>query len=46
MLFKDHKDVDYVSKWLRNSSNIFIISMRKYMEWTKRRKIKIKIEDY
>ena len=50
MLFKDHRDVDYVSKWLRIPSKIFIRSIRKYKEWVdkkneqQRSKIKMKIE--
>ena len=38
MLFKDHKDVDFLSKWLKNPSSIFIISMRKYKEWAKKKR--------
>ena len=50
MLFEDHSDVDYVAKWFRISSKIFIRSMRKYKEWVdkkseqQRSKIKMKIE--
>ena len=50
MLFVDHKDVDYVAKWLRIPSKIFIRLMKKYKEWVdkkseqQRSKTKMKIE--
>ena len=33
MIFENHRDVDYVAKWLRIPSKVFIRSMRKYKEW-------------
>ena len=50
MLFVDHKDVDYVAKWLRIPSKISIRLMKKYKEWVdkkskqQRSKTKMKIE--
>ena len=50
MLFEDHSEVEYVAKWFRILSKIFIRSMRKYMEWVDKKseqqgnKIKLKIE--